>query len=124
MDFDSSATRHGCYTALRPKPWVSQTQGLAGPERKDYLAEYFDRYRGAIIKKIDEGGGKAAINKLGEHLKAQPEFDDRVYNAALGKTKRLEQIVEALGFMVDGTNVRRKREITTTTLAAADEELD
>ena len=40
-----------------------------------------------------------------------PEYNDRVFNAGLGKTKRLEQIVEALGFMVDGTNIRRKREI-------------
>ena len=55
--------------------------------RKDFLAEYFDKYRGAIVRKIEEGGGKAAINKLGEHLKTQPEFDERVYNAALGKTK-------------------------------------
>ena len=92
--------------------------------RKDFLAEYFDKYRGAIVKKIEEGGGKVPINKLGEHLKAQPEFDERVYNAALGKTNRLEQIVLALGFVLDGTNVRRKREPSGVALAPSDEEPD
>ena len=58
------------------------------------------------------------------HLKAQPEFDERVYNAALGKTKRLEQIVLALGFVLDGTNVRRKREPSSVALAPSEEEPD
>ena len=53
-----------------------------------------------------------------------PEYSERVLNAGLGKTKRLEQIVEALGFAVDGTNVRRKRDIASVPIAAADEELD
>ena len=47
-----------------------------------------------------------------------------MYNAALGKTKRLEQIVLALGFVLDGTNVRRKREPSGVALAPADEEPD
>ena len=92
--------------------------------RKDFLAEYFDKYRGAIVRKLEEGGGQTPINKLGEHLQTLPEYNDRVSNAGLGKTKRLEQIVEALGFMVDGTNVRRKRTISTAPVDAADEELD
>ena len=37
-----------------------------------------------------------------------PESKDRVENAVLGKYKRLEQIIEALGFVVEGANVRRK----------------
>ena len=72
------------------------------------MAEYLDRYRGAIATKLEEGGGQTPINKLGEHLQTLPEHNDRVFNAGLGKTKRLEQIVEALGFVIDGTNVREK----------------
>ena len=75
--------------------------------RKDFLAEYFENYRDEIEEKMNAGGGLTPINKLGGYLQTLPEFNDRVYNAALGKTKRLEQIVEALGFVVDGTNVRR-----------------
>ena len=75
--------------------------------RKDFLADYFENYREEIEEKINEGGGSAPVNKLGGYLQTLPEFNDRVYNAALGKTRRLEQIVEALGFVMDKTNVRR-----------------
>ena len=63
------------------------------------------------------------INKLGEHLQSLPEYKDRVENAGLGKYKRLEQIVEALGFVVEGTNVRRKG-ATAAPIDPAEEELD
>ena len=53
-----------------------------------------------------------------------PEFADRVFNAGLGKTKRLEQIVEALDFVADGTNVRRKQTFAFRAPNPADEELD
>ena len=76
--------------------------------RKEFLAEYFDKYRDAIETKIRQRGGQFPINKLGEHLQSLPEYNARVENAGLGKTKRLEQIVEALGFIIDGTNVREK----------------
>ena len=92
--------------------------------RKEFLAQYFDKYRSAIVRKIEEGNGQTPINKLGKHLQTLPEFNDRVFNAGLGKYKRLEQIVEALGYVVDGTNVRRKQTPVLQALAPADEELD
>ena len=70
---------------------------------EDLIRELFAKYTPGLKAHITASGGELTLNKVGEWLRAQPDYEARLAEAALGKDGQATKIMQVLGFGLQGT---------------------
>ena len=69
----------------------------------DLIRELFAKYTPGLKAHIQANKGVLTLNKVGEWLRAQPDYEARLAEAALGKDGQATKIMQVLGFGLQGT---------------------
>ena len=69
----------------------------------DLTRELFAKYTAGLKAHIQANNGELTLNKVGEWLRAQPDYEARLAEAALGKDGQATKIMQVLGFGLQGT---------------------
>ena len=67
------------------------------------IRDSFAKYTPGLKARIQANNGELTLNKVGEWLRAKPDYEARLAEAALGKDGQATKIMQALGFGLQGT---------------------